>query len=61
MTEDELADLAQWEVEMFNHMNGRLAEYLSTLHQDHPSFLSTQQGLQETIDASIAFPPTRWW
>lgn len=61
MTEDELADLAQWEVEMFNHLNCRLAEYLCTLGQDHPSYLSTRHALRETIDATNAFPPTRWW
>ena len=52
MTEDELADLAEWEIEMFNHLNRRLAEYLCTLRQDHPSGQSTRQALRGTVDAS---------
>jgi hypothetical protein len=61
MTEDEIFDFRQWEVEMFDHLNKRVVAQMDPARRAHPSYQPTSDELDEIVEAIDAFPPSRWW
>jgi hypothetical protein len=61
MNEDEIADLREWEVEMFDYLNRRLVTCADPARRNHPSCSGRSEELRELIEAADAFRPTRWW